>query len=141
MRLINREFTVQVPLDSAWDHFLLVEQWPSWAGHIRSVNLTPPGPLGPTTSGVLKLSNGVTSVFEVTEFNLHRNWKWRGPFLWLTLDYDHRFESISSDATRFIWTIDAAGSLAGSIGRVFAWQYNRNLDRAIPRQQQEMVAL
>lgn len=32
--LIQRELTVGVPSQRAWDHLARVEQWPSWAPHI-----------------------------------------------------------------------------------------------------------
>jgi hypothetical protein len=48
---IHREFTVNVPLDMAWQHFSRIEQWPSWAKHIRRVQLEPPGELTPASSG------------------------------------------------------------------------------------------
>src|SRR6266852_7538661 len=33
--LLRREFTVELPLEKAWQHFARVEQWPSWAKHIK----------------------------------------------------------------------------------------------------------
>ena len=79
------------------------------------------------------LRNGMTSTFRMTEWNPGRNWKWAGPFLWLRVHYDHRFDPIGPRATRLTWTLDAEGPGASALGRVFAAVYARNLDRAIPR--------
>src|SRR5262245_33680241 len=130
--LIDREFTVSVSRERAWQHLARVDQWPSWARHIKSIELRPERTLGPQSSGVIHLTNGIKSTFRVTEFNPDRNWKWVGPFLWLTIYYDHRFESISSRQTRLRFILEASGFGAGSLGRLFAWIYSRNLNKAIP---------
>ena len=49
IELVHREFVVGVPLQVAWDRLSLVEDWPSWAGHIKSVRLQPAGPLTRTS--------------------------------------------------------------------------------------------
>ena len=133
IELIHREFTVNVPLQSAWDHLARVEQWPSWAPHIRRIELTPPGELGSESSGVIQLTNGMKPAFRMTEFNPPGNWKWVGPFLWATVIYDHRFEPLDAEHTKLIWVVEATGFGASILGRVFAWIYRRNLERAIPR--------
>src|SRR6266550_3936063 len=46
--LVRRTFEVDAPLDETWAHLAHVESWPSWAKHIRSVTLTPPGMLTDT---------------------------------------------------------------------------------------------
>ena len=68
----------------------------------------------------------------MTEINPYHNWKWVGPFLWLTVHYDHRFESVSSNETRVRFVLDASGFSVGFFGRLFAMIYRRNLERAIP---------
>jgi hypothetical protein len=83
--LLRREFTVDRPIEKAWQHLARVEQWPSWAKHIKQVEIQPPGELGQESTGRLHLSNGFKPVFKVTEFNPYRNWKWVGGFLWLTV--------------------------------------------------------
>src|ERR1022692_3334692 len=49
------------------------------------------------------LTNGVKSEFAMTEFNPHRNWKWLGAFLWLTVCYDHVLELLDARRTKLIW--------------------------------------
>jgi len=55
--LIERQFTVAAPLSRAWEHLACVEQWPSWATHIKRLELNPPGDLGPQSTGVLPTPN------------------------------------------------------------------------------------
>src|SRR5437588_5109313 len=136
--LIQREFTVGVPLQRAWDHLARLEQWPSWAPHIKRIELQPPGAIGQQSTGVIHLTNGMKPVFRMTEFDPPRNWKWVGAFLWLTVIYDHRFEPLDADHTQLIWIIEAEGFGASILGRLFAWIYRRNLERAIPRLVAEM---
>ena len=50
--LVKREFEVDIPLATAWKHLAQVEQWPSWARHIKHVELNPKGELTPGTVGV-----------------------------------------------------------------------------------------
>jgi hypothetical protein len=66
--LTQREFTVGIPLQRAWDRLARIEQWPSWAPHINKIELHPPRELGPDSSGVIHLTNGMKRVFRVTEF-------------------------------------------------------------------------
>ena len=67
------------------------------------------------------------STFRMTEFNPYRNWKWVGPFLLLTIHYDHRFESLTSHQSRLRWVLAADGFGVGFLGRVFAKVYRSNL--------------
>ena len=109
--------------------------------HIKDVKLSPSGDISHNSVGSLRLTNGIESEFRVTEFQLHHNWKWRGPFLWMRMEYDHRFEPLGDDKTKFTWIIEGEGMGASTIGRVFAWQYKRNLDNAIPLLQHEISNL
>jgi hypothetical protein len=138
--LIYRDFTVGVPLQMAWDHLARIEQWPSWAPHIKQIELHPPGEVGPQSSGVIHLTNGMKPVFRVTEFDPPGNWKWVGGFLWCTVTYDHQFEPLDADHTKLIFIVEAKGFCASVLGRLFAWIYRRNLERAIPLLIAEMEA-
>ena len=133
VNLIDREFTVNVPLERAWQQLAQLDQWPMWAHHIKKIEVHPQGELGPQSSGVIYLANGIKSTFRMTEFNPLRNWKWVGTFLWLTIYYDHCFESLSKDQTRLRFVLDAGGFGVGFFGRLFAKVYRRNLEQAIPR--------
>ena len=132
LRLLERHFTSKVPIEEAWDHLARVEQWPSWARHIRKIDLRPKGPLGIESEGTLKLSNGVRSTFRMAELNPGKNWKWIGPFLWLTIHYDHQFRSVRPDETEIAFILDGEGFGVSLFGRLFGAIYARNLDKAIP---------
>jgi hypothetical protein len=138
--LLEREFTVDVGLERAWEHLAQVEKWPSWALHIKRIELLPPGELDCQSTGFIHLTNGMQPAFRVTEFNPPRNWKWVGPFLWATVTYDHRFEALDDGRTRLTWTIGAEGFGASVLGRLFAAVYRRSLDRAVPLLIREMNA-
>jgi hypothetical protein len=138
--LIEREFTVDVPLQRAWDHLARIEAWPSWARHIKRIDLMPPGALGAESTGVIYLAGGMKSAFRVTAFNPPGNWQWTGPILWLAIAYDHRFEVVEERQTRLTWTVAAEGWGAGTVGRLFALLYRRNMNRAITKLIREMNA-
>jgi hypothetical protein len=138
--LIHREFEVAIPLQRAWGHLARIQQWPSWAPHIKRIELHPPGEIGHQSTGVIHLTNGLKPVFRMTEFNPPRNWKWVGAFLWLTVIYDHQFERLDAEHTKLIWVIAANGLGEGILGRLFAWIYRSSLERAIPLLIAEMNA-
>jgi hypothetical protein len=138
--VLRREFTVQLPLEKAWRHLARVEEWPSWAKHIKQVEVQPPGDLGPGSTGHMLLTNGFKPAWTVTEFNPYRNWKWVGGFLWLTVYYDHRFEELNPTQTKITFVVEAEGFGVSIIGRLFAKIYSKNLDRAIGLLVQEMNA-
>lgn len=103
--LLRREFVVELGVEEAWAYLARVEEWPSWARHIRRVEVRPAGELGPGSTGRLYLNNGIKSgwpgssaEFTVTEFNPNRNWKWVAGFLWLTCHYNHWFEAVGREA-------------------------------------------
>lgn len=132
MIAIRREFVVEVAQEAAWQGLSQLERWPSWAKHIKRVEVIPAGELGPKSKGVIYLTNGVKSEFTMTEFNPYRNWKWVGLFLWLTIYYDHVFEPLDPRRTKLIRIVEAKGFGVSVVGRLFAKIYNRNLDKAIP---------
>ena len=132
VRLLERRFTAKVPLEKAWAHLERVEQWPSWARHIRRIDLRPPGPLGPDSEGTIQLTNGIRSTFRMEELNVGSNWRWVGPFLWITVHYDHQFKRTGPEESEIGFVLDGEGFGAGVFGRLFAAMYARDLDRAIP---------
>jgi hypothetical protein len=138
--LLRRQFTVELPLEKAWQHLARVEEWPSWARHIKQVQVQPPGKLGLESTGRMLLTNGLKPTWRVTEFNPHRSWKWVGDFLWLTIYYDHRFEVLNPTQTKITFELEAKGFGKSFLGRLFARIYSRTLDRAIALLVQEMNA-
>ncbi len=130
--LIDREFEVAASRDRCWEHLSRIEAWPSWARHIRSIDVSPPGALTDGTRGLIRLRNGVRSSFRMTELRPGEHWLWEGAFLWLRVRYDHAFEPVSPERTRIRFRVDVDGLGVGSLGRLFAKIYGANLDRAIP---------
>lgn len=137
IELVRRTFDVDATVPVAWTHLARVESWPSWAKHIKSVTLTPPGPLTETSEGQLRLKGGARSTFRVEDFDPPRRWRWVGKFLTTRVHYDHLFEDVSGRA-RLTWIVGAEGLGAGTLGRVFGAIYVRNLDKAIPNLQAEL---
>jgi hypothetical protein len=126
-------FEVNASVEDAWNHLALVEQWPSWAAHIKRIDVEPPGSVTASSSGTIHLRGGMKSTFRMTEFHPFDNWKWTGPFLHLTVHYDHRFERVKHSRCKMTWIVQAEGFAAAILGRVFAAIYRRNLSRAIPQ--------
>jgi hypothetical protein len=119
-------------LANAWRFLARVEDWPRWARHIRRIDVSPPGEVGPHSSGCIVLRNGIRSTFRMSDFRPEESWKWVGPFLWLTVHYDHQFDPVAPERTRLTWDVEAEGFGVAIFGRLFAAVYSRNLDRAIP---------
>ena len=139
--LIMREFTVNVGLQHAWEHLARIEQWPSWAPHIKQIELEPRGELGPQSTGVIHLANGMKATFRATEFNPPHNWAWVSRLLWFTVIYDHRFEALDAEHTKMTFVVQATGLGARIVGPLFARLYRGNLEKAVPRLIDEMNAL
>ena len=137
VELLRRAFDVEVSLDEAWEHLALVESWPAWASHIKSVRLAPPGALTDRSEGQFRLKGGIRSTFLVEEFDPPRRWQWVGRFLSVRVHYDHRFETVEPN-TRLTWIVAAEGLGAATLGRVFGAIYARNLDKAIPNLQAQL---
>ena len=138
---IEREFVVDVAPEQAWDYLAQVEAWPSWAKHIKSVTLEPPGEICPSTVGILHLRNGIKARFVMTEFVPKSHWKWISKFLWLPVHYDHRFEPING-RTKIQFIVEATGLNFGRwvLGKLYAALYSKTLDRAIPNLVAELNA-
>jgi hypothetical protein len=138
VRLLERRFVVKTSLERAWARLEKVEQWPTWARHIRRIELRPPGSLTLESEGTIQLNNGIRSTFRIEELTPGRNWKWAGPFLWMTVHYDHQFNRTGPEELEVRFVLDGEGFGAGVFGRLFAAIYARNLDRAIPRLVREL---
>lgn len=136
--LLVRTFEVDAPRAQAWDHVARIEAWPSWARHIRSIEMS--GPLGPDATGLIRLRNGIRSRFRVTEFEAGNCWTWEGPFLWIRIRYDHEFDAVDATRTRITFRVLGEGAALGTLGRLFAAIYARNLDRAIVNLSDELRA-
>lgn len=129
---LEREFTVVAPVEEAWRELAAVEEWPSWAPHIRRVRVDPQGPLGPLSHGRLTLRGGLRSTFRMATWEPPHRWTWVGPLGWLRVHYDHHFESDEGGGTTLTWTVSLSGPGASAVRGPFSRSYGRNVDRAIP---------
>jgi hypothetical protein len=136
--LLRREFTVEAPLASTWHAFANVADWPRWAPHIRHVAVTPPGLIGPASTGSLSFRPVGRSRFQISSYDEDLRWEWVGSVLWLKIRYDHRFAE-DGDRTQMTWTVSEDGGSRSLLGRIFAWFYARLVDRAIPRLQAQFA--
>jgi Polyketide cyclase / dehydrase and lipid transport len=134
-RLLERTFPVEATPERAWAELIAAERWPRWARHLASVQVSPPGPVGPGSSATLRLRNRTRAGVRVTEFQDGRRFRWEGSFLWLGLGYDHLVTTDEVGRVSVTFTVDGAGVGVDTIGRLFASVYARQLDRAIPRLQ------
>lgn len=137
--LLRRDFMVDAPIDEAWRTLANVASWPTWAPHIRRVVVSPPGAIGPESSGRLHFRPVGSSQFRVTSFTEGIGWDWVGRVLGLTIRYDHRFVSDGA-RTRLTWTVAEEGDRRSVVGRLYASFYGRLVDRAIPRLQALMAS-
>lgn len=137
--LLRREFTVEAPLASTWHAFADVADWPRWAPHIRHVTVTPPGLIGPTSTGSLSFRPIGRSRFQISAYDEGKNWEWVGNVLWLRIRYDHRLAA-DGDRTQMTWTVSEDRGGRSVLGRSFAWFYARLVDRAIPRLQAQLAS-
>jgi hypothetical protein len=135
---LHRAFEVRAPCARAWEHLARPSEWPSWAKHIASVEMTPPGAITPTSAGVIRLSNGIRSRFAMTSIVPGERWTWEGGFLWMHVVYDHAFDAIAPDRTRIRFDVAVTGFGRATLGRLFRRIYAKNLDRAIPNLVAEM---
>ena len=131
-RLIDESFEIAVPQSLAWDHLAQVENWSTWAKHIKSVVRTPAGLLSIDTQATVHLTNGMTSTFKMIEFAPPRHWKWSGSLLGAQIYYDHVFSEVAPGQTGVRFTVDASGWQVAILGGIFANIYRRNLRSAIP---------
>ena len=128
--VIHRTFMVEVPLNVAWDHLANIESWPSWAQHIKRVEIAPAGPVTERSTGMFRIKQGGKLPFRTTEYRFLRNWTWRGQAYGIEIEYVHRFEAVAEQRTQVTFTVGYRGS--SLLGRFFSGLYARNLDRAVP---------
>src|SRR5688500_853008 len=127
---VHRSFEVAVPADEAWARLSEVERWPEWAPHISAATVSPAGPLGPSSSGVLKIRGLGRNAVRMSAWEQPDRWEWTGGLPGVRIDYDHRFAAAGDSSTTMSWVVVLRGPLAWLIRPIFARVYRRNLDRA-----------
>jgi carbon monoxide dehydrogenase subunit G len=111
---VKRVFEVDAPLEEAWQRLAEVERWPEWAPHIPSVTVSPPGVLGPTSSGALQIKRLGRNTFRMSVrmsvWEPPVRWEWVGGLPGVRICYDHRFESSGPAVTRLEWLVELHGA-------------------------------
>jgi len=126
MREVLREqVTVDRPDTVAWNHLAELERWPTWAGHIRSMDPSPPGTLTGSTTIVLHMRIGAKTTMKVTEFEPPRRWVWEGRSFGTLIRFEHRFEPLGDGRTR-IWFL---AWMSGPFARPGGWWFGRMMRR------------
>ena len=133
---ISRIFEVEARLEDVWRRLADVERWPEWAPHILSVSVSPPGELGPTSSGAFAIRHLGRNDFRMSAWEPPDRWEWVGGLPGVRISYDHRFEPSGPAVTRLTWVVELRGPLAPSVRPLFSRIYGRKVDRAIPRLQE-----
>jgi hypothetical protein len=131
--LVQRTFIVDVPPATAWRTLADIGRWPDWAPHIRAVEVTPPGPLGPTSRGRFRFAPGGSGAFAMQTWDPPTQWAWAGHALGVPLRYLHAFEPVEGGRTRLRWRVHVDGRRVGVRAGLFALAYARLIDRAWPR--------
>lgn len=129
---VQRTFDVDVASDEAWTRLAKLEEWPQWAPHIIAVEVSPPGPLGPSSTGALRIRRLGRNSFRMSAWDPPDRWEWTGGLPGVRIVYDHQFERTDDDTTTMTWVVALDGPLASLIRPIFSRVYGRNLDRAIP---------
>lgn len=136
--VVREQVTVDVPPSAAWDHLSRLEEWPSWAGHIRRMEPDPVGELTGSTEVMLSMRAGPRTRMVVTDYDPPRSWVWEGTSYGVTTRFEHRFEELDAGETRIWFLASTSGRLAGVVGWMFGKLMHRNLARVLPRLKAEM---
>lgn len=109
-QVVREEVVVDRSPSVAWKHLAKLEEWPSWAVHIRRMDPNPPGDLTDSTQVVLHMRAGPRTKMIVTEYDPPQRWVWEGRSFGVTTRFEHKLEEIGGGRTR-IWFLDewAAG--------------------------------
>jgi Polyketide cyclase / dehydrase and lipid transport len=131
--LVEREFDVDLPVDTVWALLAQVQRWPEWAPHIRRARLDGVGKLGPDSNGEFRFSPVGSGRVHVTDWEPPCRWTWRGRVVGLPIVYHHYFKGLPGATTRLRWAVELAEGRRGHRANAFAWVYGRLIDRAWPR--------
>jgi hypothetical protein len=138
--VVREEVVVDRPAWDVWGHLAKLEQWPSWAAHIRRMDPTPPGELAAETRVVLHMRAGPRASMTVTEFDAPRRWVWEGRSLGVTTRFEHRLDEVAESRTRVWFLAWMSGPLSLPAGWAFGTMMHRYLLRALPKLKDEIEA-
>jgi hypothetical protein len=138
--VVREQVVVDRPAAEARKHLAKLQEWPSWAAHIRRMDPTPPGELTASTQVLLHMRAGPSTNLIVTEYDPPRRWVWEGRSFGVTTRFEHALEEIGEARTRIWFLAWMSGPLAGPGGWVFGKMMHRYLCRALPKLKREMEA-
>lgn len=138
--VVREQVVVERSAPEAWKHLAQLEQWPSWAGHIKRMDPTPPGELTAETKVTLQMRAGPRNTMVVTDFDPPRSWAWEGRSMGVTTRFEHRFEELEGGPTRIWFLAWVSGPLAGPGGWIFGRMMKRALGIALPKLKAEIEA-
>ena len=136
--VVREEIVVNGPPREVWSHLAQLKEWPSWAGHIRRMDPTPPGELTADTRVVLHMSAGPRATMKVTEYDPPHRWVWEGRSMGVTTRFEHKFEEVDDARTRIWFQAWTSGPLSFIGGRIFGRMMPRYLTVALPRLKAEI---
>lgn len=131
-QVVREQIEVDRPPTVIWDHLAKLEQWPSWAGHIKKMDPTPPGELTSETEVVLHMKMGARTRMRVTEYDPPRRWMWEGKGFGTTIRFEHALEPVGEGRTRVWFLAWMGGPLSGPGGWTFGRMMRRYLSAALP---------
>ncbi len=137
--VVREQVVVERSAAEAWKHLAQLEQWPSWAGHIKRMDPTPPGELTAETKVKLQMRAGPRNTMVVTDYEPPRSLVWEGRSMGMTTRFEHKFEELDGGRTRIwflAWVSEPLAGPGGWIGRMM----KRALGVALPRLKAEIEA-
>lgn len=138
--VVREQVVVERAAAEAWKHLARLEKWPSWAGHIKRMDPTPPGELTAQTKVKLQMRAGPSSTMVVTDYDPPWSWVWEGRSMGVTTRFEHRFEELDGGSTRIWFLARVSGPLAGPGGWMFGRTMKRALGIALPKLKAEIEA-
>ena len=139
-QVVREEVVVDRSPSVAWKHLAKLEEWPSWAVHIRRMDPNPPGDLTDSTQVVLHMRAGPRTKMIVTEYDPPQRWVWEGRSFGVTTRFEHKLEEIGGGRTRIWFLAWMSGPLAGPAGWTFGKMMRRSLAQALPKLKGEIEA-
>ncbi|HWL66435.1 MAG TPA: SRPBCC family protein, partial [Actinomycetota bacterium] len=95
--VLREEVTVDRSQSVAWAHLAHLEQWPTWATHIKRMEPHPPGELTASTQVVVRMRAGPRNKMTVTEYDPPHRWVWEGKAFGITTRFEHEFEALDEN--------------------------------------------
>lgn len=138
--VVREQVIVDRSPSAAWNHLAHLENWPSWAGHIKRMEPTPRGDLTASTQVILHMRAGPRNKMIVTEYDPPHRWVWEGRSFGVTTRFEHKFEAIDENRTRIWFLAGMSGPLSFLTGGLFGRMMHRYLTRALPKLKSEMEA-